>query len=196
MRVTKQPSEEIEGRRPERKTGRLDPVRKEEEEEGGESQTENFLNILNFSFPPSPLITLWWWEGRIPPEPGVCRFSAFIKGMAGFCALQREKRDSSFRNFSATFRTFSPLRHFFPAIFSFFLFFFFPFADRPDLLASAATSWRPVKISAPSKLMFWHMGNLVVVFLRVFLVIWRSVIPLGRRSANTRGQRPRSRCRT
>ena len=31
MRVTKQPSEEIEGRRPERKTGRLDPVRKEEE---------------------------------------------------------------------------------------------------------------------------------------------------------------------
>ena len=127
MRVTKQPSEEIEGRRPERKTGRLDPVRKEEEEEGGESQTENFLNILNFSFPPSPLITLWWWEGRIPPEPGVCRFSAFIKGMAGFCALQREKRDSSFRNFSATFRTFSPLRHFFPAIFSFFLFFFFFF---------------------------------------------------------------------
>jgi len=33
------------------------------------------------------------------------------------------------------------------------------------------------------------MGNLVVVFLRVFLVIWRSVVPLGRRSANTPGQR-------
>ena len=55
MRVTKQPSEEIEGRRPERKTGRLDPVRKEEEEEeGGESQTENFLNILELFFPTQP----------------------------------------------------------------------------------------------------------------------------------------------
>ena len=196
MRVTKQPSEEIEGRRPERKTGRLDPVRKEEEEEGGESQTENFLNILNFSFPPSPLITLGGGKGGSRQSLGCADFLLSLRAWPG-CALQREKRDSSFRNFSATFRTFSPLRHFFPAIFFFFsFFFFFPFADRPDLLASAATSWRPVKISAPSKLMFWHMGNLVVVFLRVFLVIWRSVIPLGRRSANTPGQRPRSRCRT